>query len=80
MDILKLKKIIKSYYLYIIIFIIFFVIGLFVPTGGDDWEISGWYSEYGLFNLFCKSIYTWNTFNVNHEQCNKVFPAGIPKV
>ena len=40
-----MKKLLKNYYLYIIVFIIFLIIGIFVPTGGDDWEISGWYRD-----------------------------------
>ena len=54
---------IKKYYVYILIFITFLIIGLFVPIGGDDWEIASWYNDEGLFGLLCKSIYTWHTFN-----------------
>ena len=58
-----LKKFILDYYIYIIIFIIFLIIGIFVPTGGDDWEISSWYRNDGLFRLFGESIRLWEFFN-----------------
>lgn len=58
-----MKKFLKDNYAYIFIFLIFLIIGLFVPTGGDDWEISSWYNKEGLFSLFCKSVYSWNNFN-----------------
>ncbi len=57
-----IKKI-KENYIYIFIFAIFLVIGLFVPVGGDDWEISTWYNNEGIFSLFCKSVSSWLTYN-----------------
>lgn len=59
----SMKKFIKDYYVYILVFFIFLAIGIFVPTGGDDWEISGWYNKEGLFGLLCKSIYMWTFYN-----------------
>lgn len=58
-----MKKFIKDYYVYILVFLIFLAIGIFVPTGGDDWEISSWYNKEGLFGLLCKSIYMWTFYN-----------------
>ena len=58
----KIKNISKEYGVYLLIFIVFLIIGLFVPTGGDDWEISSWYSNEGLFGLLIKSIYAWTNF------------------
>lgn len=58
-----MKKFIKDYYVYILIFLIFLAIGIFVPTGGDDWEISSWYNKEGLFGLLCKSVYMWTFYN-----------------
>ena len=57
-----IKKI-KENYIYIFIFAIFLVIGLFVPVGGDDWEISTWYNNEGIFSLFRKSVSSWLTYN-----------------
>ena len=58
-----MKKILKDYYMYIVIFLIFLFIGLFVPAGGDDWEISSWYRNEGFLRLICNAIYMWKSFN-----------------
>lgn len=58
-----MKEKIKENYIYYAIFVLFLLIGLFVPVGGDDWEISYWYNNENLFSLLCKSIYMWNTYN-----------------
>ena len=58
-----MKKFLKEYYMYIVIFIIFLFIGLFVPAGGDDWEISSWYRNEGFLRLICNAIYMWKYFN-----------------
>lgn len=48
---------------YLIIFIFFLIMNVFVPIGGDDWEISSWYNTPGLINLFGKSVFAWIGFN-----------------